>query len=282
MKVNYSVIGKDMIPRQRNILVEKFDKEGNIIDVKLESADKIEKIKSTEIRKFLKDQVERLDFRLEKILADSTLEMVPSLPNMTRYWLEPDGFVRGEKKYTELEPPAKISFMISKSLVEICVGESPDIIFFNELKKDLETCVDTPGQGQIINTTSEHVCVSMSNTYYTKPFIKESEKTSIEISQITERMLKKYPKLHVGNYSPDLPQIYYRNPPGSYEDEETRTCEPKDNSYNVSFRFGYWEAWFDIIISIEILPENELLKSFTFSLRDELFELFNSSINSRS
>ncbi|UCE38352.1 MAG: hypothetical protein JSW00_03695 [Thermoplasmata archaeon] len=279
MKMNYSIIGKTMIPRQRNILMETFDQDGNIIDTKLESATEKERIKSAELREMLKDEVERLDFRLENTLSNSTLKLMPSLPNMRRYWLEEDGFVRGEKKYETVEPPAKICFTISKSLIEICVEESPEIKLFNELKEDLEVHVDIPKQGQSIITTSEHVCVLMSSMYYTKQFIESSQETVLKIANLSEKVLKKYPQFQVRKYSRDLPKIFYRYLPGIYEDEEANTCEPKENSYNVSFRFGFWQAWFEIIIAFEILPDNELLNSLTVSLRDELFDMLNSFKN---
>jgi len=275
MKKNYSVIGMEMIPRQRNILVTTFDQDGNIIETKLDSAQGAERIKSAEIKKLLKDQVDRIDFRLENQLSKTSLKLIPCLPDMKRYWLELDGFVRGDKKHITVEPPAKICFMISKSLVEVSVGEPPEITFFNELRDDLEYCMDTPNQGKTIRTISEHVCIITSSMYYTKPFVKDCQDTVRKIAHLTEKVLKNFPQLHIGKYSRDLSKIYYRYPPGLYEDNEANTCDPKDNSYNISFRFGFWQVWFEIIITIKILPENALLNIFTVSLRDELFNLFN-------
>ncbi|UCE74951.1 MAG: hypothetical protein JSV56_04405 [Methanomassiliicoccales archaeon] len=279
MKMNYSIIGKEMIPRQRNILVETFDRDGNVINAKLDSAIEAEKYKCTGLKEILRDEVERLDFTLENLLSHSTLKLIPSLPNMRRYWLEEDGFVRGENKYKTVEPPARLCFTISKSLVEVCVGESPEIELFNELKEDLKVHVDIPKQGQSIITTSEHACVLMLSTYYIKTFIKEGQETALKIANLSEKVLKKYPRFQVRKYSRDLPKIFYRYLPGIYEDEEANTCEPKENSYNVSFRFGFWQPWFEIIIAFEILPEKELLNSFTVSLRNELFDMFNSFKN---
>lgn len=279
MKMNYSIIGKDMIPRQRNVLIETIDREGKIIDVKLDSAIEAERVKCAELRDMLKDEVERLDFPLENILFNTTLKLAPSLPNMRRYWLEEDGFVRGENIYQTVDPPAKICFTISRSLIEISVKESPSLSVSNYLKRALETFTGSPEQGQTIEAITEHVCVSMSNKYYTELFIKVSQETALEIAQLTEKKLKKYPQLYLENYSRDLPKIYYRYLPGIYEDEDTRQTQPKENSYNLSFRFGFWQAWFEIIIAFEILPENELLNSLTVSLRDELFDMFNSFKN---
>jgi hypothetical protein len=282
MKKNYSIIAKEMIPKQRNILVETFDKNGNIIETKMDSALETERITSTQITKLLKEDVEQLDFRLENLLSNSTLKLIPCLPNMKRYWLEKDGFVRGEKKYEIVEPPAKICFMISKSLIEVCVGERPKKTYFDKLKKDLETNMDVPNKGQIIQTTSENVCVLMSNKYYTKYYLKDCQKTTQDITMLTQKILKNYPQLNLGKYSTDKPKIYYRYPPGTYEDEEAKICEPKDQSYNVSFRFGFWQAWFEIIIAIDKLAENDYLDNFTLNLRNKLYDFFNSLINPRS